>query len=377
MLLEIYFSLALNVAVPKEFSKIYLKTSESILNVSRESFFAKKKKKKKIGKKACNDGIDNDSDGLIDFPADPDCTKRKDNSENSVSENLPNLGVGASLNGRRPFPDNNPWNQDISNAEVDPNSNTLINSIGLSKNIHPDFGTFWDGAPIGIPYVVVSGTQEGKTLSFDYDDESDHALYPVPANPPIEGGDDSDGDRHILMVDRDNWVLYELFYAFPQGNGWSAGSGAIFDLNSNELRPNGWTSADAAGLPIFPGLVRYDEVIENGEINHALRFTAQQTRKAYVSPARHHASSLTSAAYPPMGMRVRLKASFNISGFSPSVQVILRALKKYGMFLADNGSDWFISGAHDPRWNDDDLSEIKSITGSAFEVVKMGEITTN
>jgi len=300
---------------------------------------------------------------------------KKKKKKSPPSDNLPDLGIGASLNGRIPFPTNNWWNQDISTSEVDPDSETLITSIGLNKNIHPDFGTFWEGGPIGIPYVVVSGTEAKSTVSFDYDDESDHVGYPIPSNAPIEGGEDSDGDRHILVIDRDNWVLYELYYAFKLGaTSWSAGSGAVFNLNSNELRPKGWTSADAAGLPIFPGLVRYDEVMVQKEIKHALRFTAQHTRKAFITPARHWASSLTDSQYPPMGMRVRLKASVDISSFSQNDQVILIALKKYGMILADNGSDWFISGAHDSRWDDDELSEIKNLHGRDFEVVKMSTL---
>jgi hypothetical protein len=180
----------------------------------------------------------------------------------------------------------------------------------------------------------------------------------------------------VLIVDKDNWILFELFSVYKIGQGWTAGSGAIFDLHSNALRPAGWTSADAAGLPILPGLVRYDEVFEQGEIRHALRFTVQHSRHAYVSPARHFASNLTDPNLPPMGMRGRLKASFDISGFPPEVQVILRALKKYGMFVADNGSNWFISGAHDPRWNDDALGNIRYVRGQDFEVVQMGPIVT-
>lgn len=290
---------------------------------------------------------------------------------------VPDLGIGASLHGKRLFPADNPWNQDISGLPVDPNSNNLIASIGLNTGLHPDFGTFWAGAPIGIPYVVVSGTQTKVPINFTaYGDESDPGPYPVPSNAPIEGGPNANGDRHVLVVDRDNWKLYELYRAFPVGGGtsWRADSGAIFDLNSNALRPAGWTSADAAGLPIFPGLVRYDEVFEQKEITHALRFTAQLTRRAYVYPARHFASSNTSPNLPPMGMRVRLKASFDVSKFSPAMQVILNALKKYGMILADNGSNWYVSGAHDTRWNDEELNTLKAIRGSDFEVVQMGTI---
>jgi hypothetical protein len=291
----------------------------------------------------------------------------------------PALGIGASLHGKLPFPTDNPWNQDISNAPVDPNSSNLIASIGLSTSLHPDFGTVYNGAPNGIPYIVVSGSQPKVPINFtDYGDESDPGPYPVPANAPIEGGPQSDGDRHVIVIDRDNWKLYELYRAFPVngGSSWNAGCGAVFDLNFNALRPAGWTSADAAGLPIFPGLVRYDEVFEQKEIRHALRFTAQITRRAYVHPARHWASSNTDVNRPPMGMRVRLKASYDISGYSPNMQVILRAMKKYGMMLADNGGNWFVSGAPDPRWNDEELRTLKRLKGSDFEVIKMDNIVT-
>jgi hypothetical protein len=292
---------------------------------------------------------------------------------------VPDLGPGASLNGRQVFPADSPWNQDISTLPVDSNSNNLIASIGINATLHPDFGTVYDGAPNGIPYVVVAGTQSLVPINFTaYGNQSDPGPYPVPTDAPIEGGPGSTGDRHVIVIDRDNWKLYEMFSSYPINGGasWNAGAGALFDLNSNALRPAGWTSADAAGLPIFPGLVRYDEVFEQGEINHALRFTAQFTRHAYVSPARHFASSDTSPNRPPMGMRVRLKASFDISTFSPRMQVILRAMKKHGMILADNGSNWFISGAPDPRWSDDELNALKTIRGSNFEVVQMGTIVT-
>ena len=292
---------------------------------------------------------------------------------------IPDLGSGASLHGKQVFPADNAWNQDISSIPVDPNSDNLIASIGLNVGLHADFGTVYNGAPNGIPYIVVSGTQPPVPINFTaYGDESDPGPYPVPNNAPIEGGPNSNGDRHVIVIDRDNWKLYELGYGFPinGGTSWNANCGAIFDLNSNALRPPGWTSADAAGLPIFPGLVRYDEVFEQGEIKHAVRFTAQVSRRAYVFPARHWASSDTSPNRPPMGMRVRLKASFDISGFSPPMQVILRAFKKYGMILADNGSNWYISGAPDPRWNDNDLHTLGAIQGSNFEVVQMGTIVT-
>jgi hypothetical protein len=290
----------------------------------------------------------------------------------------PDLGPNASLHGKQVVPPDNPWNQDISTAPIDPNSDNLIASMGTNVGLHPDFGTVYNGTPNGIPYIVVAGSQPRVPINFTaYGSESDPGPYPVPADAPIEGGPGSTGDRHVLVLDRDNWILYEMGYSFPiNGISWNANCGAVFNLNSNALRPAGWTSADAAGLPIFPGLVRYDEVFEQGVISHALRFTAQPTRRGYVYPARHFASSDTSVNRPPMGMRVRLKASFNISTFSPRMQVILRALKRYGMILADNGSNWFISGAPDPRWDDDELSTLKSIKGSNFEVVQMGTVVT-
>jgi hypothetical protein len=274
------------------------------------------------------------------------------------------------------FPADNPWNQDISGEPVDPNSAALIASIGLDTALHPDFGTVWNGAPIGIPYVVVSGTQPKVPVTFEYADESDPGPYPIPPDAPIEGGANSTGDRHILVIDRDNARLYELFAAYPDGGGWRAGSGAIFDLRSNALRPAGWTSADAAGLSIFPGLVRYEEAVVQGAINHALRFTVSRTRRAYVSPARHFASSLTDPNLPPMGMRVRLKAGFDVTPFPAPVRVILTALKKHGMFVADNGSNWYITGAPDPRWSDEELATLRQVKGRDFEVVRMGTVVT-
>jgi len=268
------------------------------------------------------------------------------------------------------FPADNVWNAPIDQLPVDSNSSAYIATIGASTGLHPDFGTFWEGAPIGIPYNIVPGTQPKVSITFDYFDESDPGPYPISPDAVIEGGDESSGDRHILVLEKDNCILYETFYSWPQPDGgWQAGSGAVYDLHSNALRPGGWTSADAAGLPILPGLVRYDEVA-SGEITHALRFTVQHTRKAFIWPARHHASALTSTNYPPMGQRFRLKAGFDISGFSPEVQVILRALKKYGMILADNGSNWYISGVPDSRWNDDTIvGELRLVKGSDFEAV--------
>ena len=277
---------------------------------------------------------------------------------------------------RRVFPADNAWNQDISMMPVDPNSGALIASIGLLKSLHPDFGTVWNGAPNGIPYIVVPGTQPRVPVHFEYANESDPGPYPIPPDAPVEGGPNGVGDRHVLVIDRDHWILYELFDSHREGGGWRAGSGAIFDLRSNQDRPAGWTSADAAGLPIFPGLARYDEVCERKAITHALRFTIVNSRHAYVAPARHYASSKTNPNLPPMGMRVRLKANYDISSFPPSARVILTALKKYGMIVADNGSDWFVSGAPDPRWNLDELETLKRVKGGDFEVVKMGVIIT-
>lgn len=263
------------------------------------------------------------------------------------------------------FPASNIWNAPVDGLPLDASSAVYIDTIGRSAHVHADFGSgLWEGTPIGIPYVLVSN-QAAVTVQFDYDDESDPGPYPIPPNPPIEGG----GDHHILIVDQGNCHLYELYAAERQPSGsWTAGSGAIFDLRSNQLRPAGWTSADAAGLPILPGLARYDEVL-SGEMRHALRVTLPHTRAAYVWPARHLASSLTGSQYPPMGQRFRLRASFNISGFSPVNQVILRALKKYGMLLADNGSSWYISGAPDSRWDNDDLHALDVITSADFEAV--------
>jgi hypothetical protein len=273
---------------------------------------------------------------------------------------------------------NNIWNTPVDQLPLDANSRDYIDSIGSTSSLHPDFGsgTWPEGSdsPIGIPYVLVPGTQPKVPVKFTYKDESDPGPYPIPENPPIEGGPRSKGDRHILVIDTDNCRLYELFAAYPQaGGGWSAGSGAVFDLKSNALRPSGWTSADAAGLPIFAGLIRYEEVA-SGEIRHAIRFTAPETRKAFVWPARHYASSLTGEQYPPMGQRFRLKAGFNISSFSQKNQVILRALKRYGMILADNGSPWFLSGAPDSRWNNDDLHKLTRLVGSNFEAVDVSSL---
>ncbi len=263
------------------------------------------------------------------------------------------------------FPADNPWNQRVDGLPVAKGSAAVIRSIGADTGLHADFGSgLWDGAPIGIPYDVVGRAVPKVRVSFDDADESDRGPYPIPAGVKLEGG----GDRHALIVDASTCTLYELYALERRGSGWHAGSGAIWSLRSNRLRPAGWTSADAAGLPILPGLARYDEVA-SGSIDHALRFTAERTRRAYVYPARHDASELTDRNLPPMGLRVRLKASFPIGAFPPQARVVLRALKRYGMILADNGSSWFVSGAPDPRWSNDQLHTLSRVPGSAFEVV--------
>lgn len=279
-------------------------------------------------------------------------------------------GSGPSIAGCPQLPLDNVWNTRVDTLPVHARSDDYVNSIGRSSRLKADFGSgLYDGGPIGIPYTVVPGSQPKVPVSFEYADESDPGPYPIPTNAPIEGGAGSGGDRHILVVDRDNCVLYETWSTYPRPDGsWRAGSGAVFPLTSNALRPAGWTSADAAGLPILPGLARYDEVAA-GAIKHALRFTAPVTQRAYVWPARHDASSNTSQAVPPMGARLRLKASFDISGYSPRNQVILKALKTYGLILADNGSSWYVSGAPDERWDNDDLQRLRNVTGDAFEVV--------
>jgi hypothetical protein len=267
------------------------------------------------------------------------------------------------------FPADNPWNQDVSTLPVDPNSGNYLSGIaGLGGNqfLHPDFG---GGGAYGIPYITVPGTQPLVSINFNaYGDESDPGPYPIPLAAPIEGG----SDAHVLAVDRDHCKLYELFAASRGSTSWTAASGAVFDLTSNALRPDGWTSADAAGLPIFPGLVRYDEVA-SGHIDHALRFTLSRTQRAYLHPATHWASSYTTSNLSPMGLRFRLKAGFDVSSYTGQARVVLNALKKYGMIVADNGSNWFITGAADSRWNDTDLGQLKNVPGSAFEVVNTGE----
>lgn len=261
------------------------------------------------------------------------------------------------------FPSTNVWNRPVTGLDIATNSDQLMESIGLDAYLHPDFSSI-AGGNYGIPYNVVGGAAKKKPVRFTWPDESDRGPYPIPRRPKIEGG----SDRHILIVDRDACYLYELFAARKTSTGWRAGSGAIWNMRSNALRPDGWTSADAAGLPILPGLARYDEVAA-GEIRHALRFTTEVTRRAYIYPARHYASDYANPNLPPMGLRIRLKASVNINGFGPQARVILRALQTYGMILADNGSPLYVTGTPSAGWDDDDLHDLHQISGDDFEVV--------
>jgi hypothetical protein len=268
------------------------------------------------------------------------------------------------------FPASNPLNQDISHAPVDPNSAAYIASIGLGGHLHPDFGT---NPSYGIPYTVVGQSQAKVPIRFtEFGEESEPGPYPIPPSAPVEGAG-VEGDRHVLVLQRGSCHLYELYSARRNGGGWEAGSGAVFNLRSNRLRPEGWTSADAAGLPILPLLVRYPEV-RAGRIDHALRVTVQHTQRGYIHPATHFASSSSDPSLPPMGLRLRLKASFPLAGFHGESLIVLRALKRYGLIVADNGSSWYITGAPDPRWNDADLEQIKRVPGSAFEAVRSGAI---
>ena len=288
-------------------------------------------------------------------------------------------GQGASLNGFLPFPTDNLWNKDISASPVDPNSTAIINFIGASIGLHADFGAGqYNNSTIGIPYSVVGSSQALIPVNFTaYGDESDAGPMPIPLTAPIEGyPNPGNGDRHVLVLDNSNCFLYELYSAYPQSNRWDAGSSAVWDLLANEQRPYTWTSADAAGLPIFPGLIRYDEVAA-GHINHAIRFTVQHSSAGMTPPASHFASNSSDPHAPPMGMRIRLKSSFNIATFSAANQVILNAMKKYGMIVADNGSSMYISGAPDDRWSNDDLHNLGSVTAGNFEVVQISPLYTS
>jgi len=283
----------------------------------------------------------------------------------------PDTATSPALGSRRVFPADNPWNADISALPVDPSSSTLIASCGV-RNLHPDFGSIY-----GIPYVLAGSTTPRRPVSFDYADESDPGPYPIPPNAPIEGGAASTGDRHVLVVDTSTCRDYEVFAAYPNGGGtsWSAGSGAVFDLTSNAMRPAGWTSADAAGLPILPGLVRYDEVA-SGTVDHAIRITLRRTDRRYVWPARHQAGS-NDATAAPMGAWLRLKPGVDLSRLGPQARVVARALQVHGAIVADNGSSWYISGAPDSRWDNDDLHGLGALKGSDFEFVDPSSMMTS
>ncbi len=310
--------------------------------------------------RACGLGITNDDLNSITMN---DEQYTMDNPIPAANGSNPTI-AGCSI-----FPADNPWNEDVTNLTVNKNSSAYIASIGSSKGLHPDFG---ETREYGIPYNIADNSTSKVSVTFDYADESDVGPYPIPANPNIEDG----SDQHLLILQKDECKLYELYDASlnsSAGAGWHAGSGAIWDLKSNAVRPAGWTSADAAGLPILPGLVRYDEVMA-GVINHAIRFTAPKTQAGYIFPARHLASSSTSTTLPPMGLRVRLKASYDISKLPTQAKIIATAMKKYGMILADNGSSWYFQGAYSPGWNDEDLNTLKNIPGSAFEALETGTI---
>jgi hypothetical protein len=269
------------------------------------------------------------------------------------------------------FPPSSHWNQRVDGLPVHARSRAIVAAVGRDSRAHADFGSGrWDGGPIGIPFVVVGAGQRRVPVRFDYAGESDRGRYPIPRDAPVEGGRRADGDRHVIVVDRARCRLHELFAAYPVDGGrrWRAGSGARWDLRSNRLRPRGWTSADAAGLPILPGLARYDEV-RRGRIDHALRITVPRTRRAYVYPARHFASDLTDPDLPAMGQRVRLRRGFDLSSFPPQARVVLRALKRYGALVADNGSAWYVSGAPSAGWDNDDLHSLHRVRGRDFEVV--------
>jgi hypothetical protein len=285
----------------------------------------------------------------------------------SAPVTAPAPGGGPAIAGCPLFPPDNPWRRDISSDPLDPHSDAWILSVGPSSHLHPDFGS---NPSYGIPYVVVPASQTKVPIRFTaYGNESDPGPYPVPPNAPVEAG----SDRHVLVASGD-CHLYEMFDASPDGHGgWNAGSGAVFNLMSDALRPDTWTSADAAGLPILPGLVRFDEV-QSGHIDHALRFTVAHTQRGFVHPATHQAGSTADPNVPPMGARFRLKASFDVTGYRGAARVVLECLRRYGMFVADNGSNWFISGSTDTRWNDDDLNQLKIVPGSAFEAVATGPV---
>ncbi|MGD0980871.1 MAG: hypothetical protein ABR946_05240 [Solirubrobacteraceae bacterium] len=280
--------------------------------------------------------------------------------------------LGRGTGGCPVFPGSSPWHEKVADLPVSPLSNEYIASIGADLNLHPDFG---HERAYGIPYAVVPPGQPKVAIHFTaYGSQSNPGPYPIPAGAPVEGGQSASGDRHVIVLAEGTCKLYELWDAYPQADGsWDAGSGAVFNLRSDKLRPNGWTSADAAGLSIFAGLIRYDE-IKRGYINHAIRFTVPETQAGFIHPATHFASSSTNPDLPPMGLRLRLESNYPIATFPRTDRIILRAMKTYGLIVADNGSPWFFQGATDPRWNDTVLDALKTVPGSAFQVVETGPI---
>jgi hypothetical protein len=315
-----------------------------------------------------DDGAENAGDPVEDAPEDPA-------AEDAEPDELPGTDVPI-IGGCQIFPADNMWNTPVDTAPLHGQSDVYIASIGTDTPLHPDFGTVWDGYPIGIPYTIVPDDQAMVDVTFDYADESDPGPYPIPFDALIEGGPDSDGDRHVLIIRQGSCILYELYYAYPvTETSWTAGSGAIWHLNLNEMRPEGWTSADAAGLAILPGLVKWEEVFEDGEINHAVRVTLESIQGGYIHPATHTDGTCgDDPACPPMGLRLRLKSDYDISSFEEPIQVILRAFKRYGLVVADTGGDMYISGVHDMRWNDDQLGALSDVPASAFEAVYTGDI---
>lgn len=286
-------------------------------------------------------------------------------------------GPGPTIGSCPLLPAGHSLNQDVSQLPLHPNSAAYVGSIGTDRNVHPDFGAADLGqgpGGFGIPFKVVPESQPKLPVTFtEYPEESDPGPYPIPLDAAIEGGPNADGDRHTLVVQEGDCKLYELYRAFPQASSWNAEGGAVWNLRTGAPRPARWTSADAAGLPILPGLARYDEVAA-GEIRHALRFTVQRSQRAYIAPASHWASSSTDPALPPMGLRLRMRADYPTANLTGQAKVVATALKRYGMIVADNGSNWYISGAPDTRWDDDDLGQLKRIPGSAFEAVDTGPI---
>jgi len=325
------------------------------------------------------DSFDSDESNLPDS----DSSDVKIPDQNDVDEKIetpdndfPSDSRVPTIAGCQIFPADNMWNTPIDEAELHPLSDTYIASIGADTELHPDFGTVWNGYTLGIPFVVVPEDQPPISVSFLYDDESDSGPYPIPPDAPVEGGENADGDRHVLVLQEKSCILYEMYNARPQSDGsWTGGSGAIWHLDKNEVRPNGWTSADAAGLAILPGLLKYEDVYELKEVNHALRVTISSLQSGYILPATHSDGTCGhNRDCPPMGLRLRLKASFDVSGFDENLQIIFNGMKKFGLVIADTGADMFVTGAHDMRWNDDLLHAFHEIRASDFEAVYSGEI---